>query len=46
MGIQRIPELVAVIAFVANQDFGNRHRRIDQIRPNMIGKLAFTQAQN
>ena len=45
-GVQRIPELVAVIAFVANQDFGIRYRGIDQLRPNMIGELAFTQAEN
>ena len=33
---QRIAELVAVIAFIANQDLGIRHNRIDQLRSNMV----------
>ncbi len=34
------------MAFVANQDLGIGHHRTDQLRPDMIGKSALTQAQN
>lgn len=44
-GFQRIAELVAVIAFIADQHLGVRHCRIDQFGSHMIRQLAFAQAQ-
>jgi len=35
-GIQRIAELVAVIVFVADQDVGIRHLRINQLCSNRL----------
>ncbi len=35
-GIQRVAELVAVITFVADQHFGIRQHRINQLCSNMV----------